>query len=319
MDKAKCIKIVTDIFDDEKMLLIDDMPRRDAILVIWFKLLCLAGKQNNGGVFVDSNNIAYTDEMLATIFHRPLKTVQLALETFEKYGMIEITGDTITIPKWSKHQTLDADEKKKQRDRLYQAKAREKRRTLLAEKSSDNRLTSDDSSSDVRRLIVTKEERTKEENEQSESNINIYNNNNSLTEFEDRATDEETPALPAAQEDCPFRKIKDLYHSVCVSFPKIRDIDGNRKIAVAARWRAHKSLETFEELFRIAEASAFLKGQNGRNWSADFDWLMKATNFTKVLEHKYDGRDDGTAASTEKAPPGSFDTDEFFNAALARK
>ena len=44
MGAVKWIKIVTDIFDDEKMLLIESLPSSDAIIVIWFKLLCLAGK-----------------------------------------------------------------------------------------------------------------------------------------------------------------------------------------------------------------------------------------------------------------------------------
>lgn len=95
-------------------------------------------------------------------------------------------------------------------------------------------------------------------------------------------------SLQAEAEHCPFEKIKDLYHSICISYPQIRTIDGNRKKAVSARWRMCKDLNIFEELFTIAENSDFLKGNNDRNWNADFDWFMKPTNFSKVLEHKYD-------------------------------
>ena len=100
MAEVKWIKICTDVFNDEKIVLIDDLPERDGILVIWFKLLCMAGKQNNGGVFMLNDKIAYTDEMLATIFRRPVNTVRFALTTFEQYGMIEIVNNTITIPNW---------------------------------------------------------------------------------------------------------------------------------------------------------------------------------------------------------------------------
>ena len=62
----KWIKITTDIFDDEKILLIESLPDAYSIIVVWFKLLCLAGKQNNSGVFM-MGRIAYTDKMLATI------------------------------------------------------------------------------------------------------------------------------------------------------------------------------------------------------------------------------------------------------------
>ena len=49
-------------------------------------------------------------------------------------------------------------------------------------------------------------------------------------------------------QNCPYQKIKDLYHSICISFPKIRAISGSRQKAVAARWRTYKNLDVFKEL-----------------------------------------------------------------------
>ena len=131
MADVKWIKICTDIFDDEKMLLIESMPEADAIIVIWFKLLCMAGKQNNSGVFMLNDKIAYTDEMLATVFRRPLNTVRLALKTFETYGMIEIVDNVFTIPNWEKHQSLDKLETAKEKNRQRVAAYR-KRQKLIA-------------------------------------------------------------------------------------------------------------------------------------------------------------------------------------------
>ena len=144
MAEVKWIKIVTDVFDDEKILMIESMPEADSIIVIWFKLLCLAGKQNNSGVY-QMGRMPYTDEMFSTIFRRPLNTVRLALRSFEQFGMIEIINNTVTIPNWDKHQSLDALEKKRERDRLYQ-KERRNAQKAIAEKSSD---TSSDPSSFV--------------------------------------------------------------------------------------------------------------------------------------------------------------------------
>lgn len=156
---VKWIKIVTDIFDDEKMLLIESMPDHDAIIVCWFKLLCLAGKQNNHGVFLLNDKIAYTDEMLSTIFRRPLNTVRMALEVFKSFNMIEIIGGVITIPNWEKHQTLDSYEKKKERDRLYQASRRALQKQI-AEKSSDG---SADSSYEQSSYVAVSEEDIEED------------------------------------------------------------------------------------------------------------------------------------------------------------
>lgn len=108
MNDVKWIKIVTDIFDDEKFQIIDAMPESDAIELMWFKLLVFAGKSNNNGIFFFNDRVAYTDEMLATVFHRPIQTVRLAMKTFLEFGMIEEINGVYTIPNWDKHQTLDA-------------------------------------------------------------------------------------------------------------------------------------------------------------------------------------------------------------------
>lgn len=133
MADVKWIKITTDIFSDEKVLLIEQMPDADTIIVIWFKLLCMAGKENNYGVFLMKNRMPYTEEMLATIFRRPLNTVRLALSTFEAFGMIEIEDDIITIPNWEKHQNIEGMEKIREQTRRRVAKHREKQKQALLE------------------------------------------------------------------------------------------------------------------------------------------------------------------------------------------
>ena len=139
MADVKWIKITTDVFDDEKILLIESLPDAYSIITVWFKLLCLAGKQNNNGVFL-MGQMPYTDKMLATIFRMKESTVTMALQTFEQFGMVEIIDGVITIPNWNKHQTLDAYEKKKERDRLYQKERRAVQRALI-QKSSDSQQT----------------------------------------------------------------------------------------------------------------------------------------------------------------------------------
>ena len=135
MADVKWIKIVVDIFNDEKMLLIEQLPEADSIMVCWFKLLCLAGTQNNDGVLLLNNRIAYTDEMLAAVFRRPLQTVRLALATFEEFGMIEIINGAITIPNWGKHQNIDGIDKVREQTRKRVNEYRD-RQKLLAEGSN---------------------------------------------------------------------------------------------------------------------------------------------------------------------------------------
>lgn len=136
--EVRWIKIVTDIFDDEKILLIESMPESDGIIVIWFKLLCLAGKQNNNGVFMLNDRVPYTEEMLSHIFRRPLNTVRMALKVFEQYGMIEIVNDTIMIPNWAKHQQLDKLEKRREYQRNLMAERRASQKKIAMAISDEN-------------------------------------------------------------------------------------------------------------------------------------------------------------------------------------
>lgn len=130
MSEIKWIKITTDIFDDEKICLIDALPNPDVILVIWFKILTLAGKHNSNGLLMMTDKVHYTDEMLATIFRRPLNTVRMAIEVFEQFGMIEIIDGIISLPNWEKHQNVDGMEKIKEQTRNRVAKYRKKQKNL---------------------------------------------------------------------------------------------------------------------------------------------------------------------------------------------
>lgn len=138
MSEVKWIKICTDIFDDEKILLIEAMPEAYATITVWFKLLCLAGKQNNSGVLTLNDTIPYTDEMFATIFRMPVNTVRLALNTFEQFGMIETINGAVTIPKWGKYQNLEGIERSNElaKNRMKAYRERQKQKALTEGEST---------------------------------------------------------------------------------------------------------------------------------------------------------------------------------------
>ena len=274
MGEVKWIKIATDIFDDEKILLIESFPDAYAIITVWFKLLCLAGKKNNGGVFLMNDKIPYTDKMLATIFRMNESTVKLALNAFEQFKMIEIVEGIITIPNWNKYQTLDAYERKKERDRLYQEERRAKQRALI-EKSSDK--SSDKSSertSDVAVSDIDKEEDKDKERDIRGNRVD-------------------------------YQQIADMYNATCVSFPRLTRLSEKRKRAIKAGLRKY-SIDDIKKVFELAEESDFLKGENGRNWSATFDWMMNDANMAKILDGNYKNKD-----AKQSKPPVSRNLNNF--------
>ena len=131
MGNVKWIKLSVAMFEDEKIRLIEQMPDADTILVIWVKLLSQAGKTNSSGYIFLSENIPYTDEMLATIFNRPVSTVRLALNTFVQFGMISIDEDHfIEISNWEKHQNIEGMERIRDQTRQRVQRHRKKKKML---------------------------------------------------------------------------------------------------------------------------------------------------------------------------------------------
>ena len=249
MADVKWIKITVNIFDDEKILLIESLPDADSIIVIWFKLLCLAGKQNNHGVFMLNDSIPYTDEMLATIFRRKVTTVKMAMETFERFGMIARIDGAVTIPNWGKHQSLDQLENRQEYMREYMRSYRQKQKSITCKVNGKI-----NSKVDVSPL---------EEDKSKKENKNIY------------------------------QLIADMYNELCSSFPKITKLSDRRKKTIRARMNQGYTVEDFRRLFESAEARSFLKGGNGRDWSASFDWLIQDGNMAKVLDGNYQDRKEG--------------------------
>lgn len=250
MSNVKWIKITVNIFDDEKILLIESLPDADSIIVIWFKLLCLAGKQNNHGVFMLNDSIPYTDEMLATIFRRKVTTVKMALETFERFGMIARVDGAVTIPKWGKHQSLDQLESRQEYMRGYMRNYRQKQKSLTC-KINDK--------------------------------VNRKSNVNPLEGEEDKKENK----------NINYQIISGMFNEICISFPKITKLSDRRKKTIRARINQGYTIEDFKRLFESAEASSFLKGGNGRDWSASFDWLIQDGNMAKVLDGNYQDRKEG--------------------------
>ncbi len=142
MSEVKWIKLSTQMFEDEKIRLIEHMPEADTILIIWVKLLAQAGKTNASGFIYLNENIPFSDEMIATIFNRPIATVRLALRTFEQFGMIEILDNNfISISNWEKHQNLDGLERIREQNRLRKQRERERKKLSQPHESVTGHVT----------------------------------------------------------------------------------------------------------------------------------------------------------------------------------
>lgn len=129
MADVKWIKVSTGMFDtSRKIKQIEMMPEGDTILVIWLKLLLLAGNVNDDGAIYITPEVPYTDEMLSNELRRPTTTVRMALSVFESFGMVEYKNNILHLSSWEKYQSTDklAEMREKDRERKRAKRAEQK-------------------------------------------------------------------------------------------------------------------------------------------------------------------------------------------------
>lgn len=134
MAEIKWIKVMTDIFEHRKIRQIENLPESDSILVIWFKLLCLAGTLNNDGTLRFTDAIPYNQEMLSTEFKRPVEIIRKAIDLFSSFGMIHENNGILQISNWDKYQNIEGLDRIRTQTRTRVQRYRENQRALMLNK-----------------------------------------------------------------------------------------------------------------------------------------------------------------------------------------
>lgn len=302
MADIRWIKLTVDMFDDNKIKLIQAMPDGDSILVIWIRIIALAGKCNANGLVLVEDEFPYTDEMLATIFNKPLPVVRLALATFEKFKMIENTQKGIYITNFEKHQNIEGMERIREQNRIRQQRAREKKKSLLESSNTPPALPDPQGENDVVTDCVTLQERDREreithteiEEEIEEDNISISPNGN--IDIVGHAPTADEPADEPKREKLHYNNIKGMFNSICKDLPGIKAVSDARKRQIRLLLNEFEKLEIMPgltgeqklaELFKAVQESDFLTGRSGKWGKCSFDWIINKTNALKILEGNY--------------------------------
>jgi len=251
------LKLNEDFFDDDTISWIEEQDNGKEYCLFYLKL-CLKSLKTGGLLIrnVGELLVPYDIKKLAEMTHTDLDTALVAMELFRKIGLVQVLDNgEIYMTQLSELVGSETD------------KAKAMRAKRARDKLSGNNVT-----------VMLPECYPDKEKEKD-----IY-----IIDIEEDIELPSDGGKPPVAAPIPYSKIRDLYHELCPSYPKLRSISDNRKKAIAARWKEYNgNIVVFEKLFTLAEASAFLKGKNGRDWSADFDWLMKSANMAKVLEYKY--------------------------------
>lgn len=180
MAQVQWIKLSTGMFSESrKIRQIEQMPECDTILVIWLKLMLLAGQVNDGGKVYITQDIPYTEEELAYELRRPLEAVQRALRVFERFKMIKKRNGVLILSSWEKYQNVEGLDKLREQKRAAQKRYRERKK----QEETPARDTTGDIT--VIPRDKTEEEREEEEKEEKESTDVIRTDAHSLSFVED--------------------------------------------------------------------------------------------------------------------------------------
>lgn len=112
------------------------------------------------------------------------------------------------------------------------------------------------------------------------------------------ASEPEKVEKPKNGIDCPYQKIVTEYNLILGPYLGMcQKLTPTRQKAVQARWRdcmkdgdfktQEEGIAYFKRYFEYIKTCDFLMGNNGRDWRADFDWIFKLSNYTKICEGKY--------------------------------
>jgi hypothetical protein len=148
---------------------------------------------------------------------------------------------------------------------------------------------------------------------QVHTDVNTLHTDAPLTETETKTETDKYICPPSGEPDvgnglpkCNHQAVIDLYHRYLPTLRKVEVWNDTRKGYLRQRWREVASelsekrqiteeimLSWWTDLFQHISESKFLTGRvndkSGRAFTADLEWILKPSNFAKIIEGKYHG------------------------------
>lgn len=120
--------------------------------------------------------------------------------------------------------------------------------------------------------------------------------------YVDEGSSTSQSAVKKVVPNCPHQQIVDLYHQILPTCRPVAVMNATRTKHLQQRWREmyaagefktqEEGINAFADYFKFVSASKFLTGRaktvgDRQPFVADLEWLIRPTNFAKVIEGKY--------------------------------
>ena len=136
---------------------------------------------------------------------------------------------------------------------------------------------------------IREQNRIRKQNQRMRQRIAIEEKSHVMSRDSHATEEEKEKERDLEKEKIRYNVVVDDYNRICSNLPKVTALSDARKKAIKARVNKY-GCDGVMKAFRKASESDFLNGTNGRNWRANFDWIMKDANMAKILDGNYDNR-----------------------------
>ena len=268
------IKLKTDFFNQETIDFLMSQPNGCQYVVL-YQMLCLK-TANNGGTLATNIGemiVPYdVNKIVRDTKYFDFDTVTIALGLFKQLGLIYEGNENIL--KISNFELMVGSESaSKSAERMRKMRAKNKAKLESVTKSDVTSVTKSDTEYRVKSLEFR--EKSLDNREQSKE------------------------LLLQQQTELDFDEIINLFNAICHSYKPVDKLTDTRKLKIN---RANTVLNgDFENFFKRVEKSDFLSGRNGR-WNingtqANFDWIMRLDNVSKIQNGIYDNKESNSHES----------------------
>lgn len=93
-----------------------------------------------------------------------------------------------------------------------------------------------------------------------------------------------------------YQSVVNSFNSICTSLPKVKKLTDFRRKRIK-KAKSNLSDISFEQFFKMVEASDFLTGRSNDWTGCCFDWILSPNNLTKIIEGNYTNKTDSKAKS----------------------
>ena len=276
------LKLKDNFFDSPEIKVLESMPNGYKYSNLLLKLYLKSLKYE--GALRLNEYIPYNTEMIAAVVGMDIDTVKVAFEIFKQLKLIEILSDgtiyMLEIQNFIGESSTEADRKRNYRKRI--------------EEERKGKLESGQMSGQMSLECPDKNPPEKEKEKKKERDLDLDKEKEENSKNRISSTDLQT--------------IIDKWNSLGVKKIKFIKNNTDRYKMLKARIKEY-GIDTFLQAINNIRNSSFLKGQNNRNWTITFDWLIKPNNFIKVLEGNYDDKENKGGFNNESRSNTSKDNE----------